>query len=84
MFHNAATGRNYTSLTNNYQGVIDHSNLLETDYAILLGRIESSPNQIKVTTENPTDEPEIKTGIDRTWCRILIPVTQSRKSKQAR
>ena len=84
MFHNAATGRNYTSLTNNYQGVIDHSNLLETDYAILLGRIESSLNQIKVTTENPTDEPEIKTGIDRTWCRILIPVTQSRKSKQAR
>lgn len=84
MFHNAATGRNYTSLTNNYQGIIDHSNLLETDYAILLGRIESSPNQIKVTTENPTDEPEIKTGIDRTWCRILIPVTQSRKSKQAR
>lgn len=84
MFHNAATGRNYTSLTNNYQGIIDHSNLLETDYAILLGRIESSPNQIKVTMENPTDQPEIKTGIDRTWCRILIPVSQSRKSKQAR
>lgn len=84
MFHNAATGRNYTSLTNNYQGIIDHSNLLETDYAILLGRIESPPNQIKVTTENPTDNPEIKTSIDRTWCRILIPVAQSRKSKQAR
>ncbi len=84
MFHNAATGRNYTSLTNNYQGIIDHSNLLETDYAILLGRIESPPNQIKVTTENPTDNPEIKTSIDRTWCRILIPVSQSRKSKQTR
>ncbi len=84
MFHNAATGRNYTSLTHNYQNLIDHSNLTESNYAILVGRVDKAPTRTKVSMVNSSDSPEIITGIDSTWYRILIPVEKSRKSKPSR
>jgi hypothetical protein len=78
MFHNAATGRNYTSLSHNYQPILDHSHLLESDYAILVGRLETSPIQIQVEPVNSEDQPKIETAIDRAWCRIIIPVETKR------
>jgi hypothetical protein len=84
MFHNAATGRNYTSLTHSYQNLIDHSNLTESNYAILVGRVDKAPTRVKVSMVNPDDQPEIVTGVDSTWYRILIPVEKSRKSKSSR
>lgn len=84
MFHNAATGRNYTSLTHNYQPIIDHSNILQVDYAILTGRMETSPVQLRVDSDSSSDQPDMLSGIERTWCRILIPVEKRPKIKQAR
>lgn len=79
MFHNAATGRNYTSLTHNYQSILDHSQLLESDTAILVGRLESSPIRVEVKPLDSADTARIETGIDRAWCRIIIPVETGRK-----
>ncbi len=40
MFYKAASGKSYTSLTHRFQPLLDQSNLLQTDRAILLGRLD--------------------------------------------
>lgn len=80
MFHKAATGRNYTSLTHYYQPIVDHSNILETDCAILVGRIEDSPVTYQFRASDLGDSTETRIGLDRTWCRILIPVKRVRST----
>jgi len=75
MFHEAATGRNYTSLSHRYQPQIDHSNLLETDIAILVGRIDTPPISIDVRAADHSKlvgEP----AMSRVWCRLTIPVNK--------
>jgi hypothetical protein len=74
MFHQAATGKNYTGLTHRYQPLVDHSSLLETDYAMLIGRANQSLAKVVVQAEQAGDAPEVLSGLDRCWCRILIPV----------
>jgi hypothetical protein len=74
MFHRAATGQNYTSLTHRYQPIIDHSNLLDSDYAILVGRLDAAPIELKVTPDSPTEQTAVSQAVNRTWVRILIPV----------
>lgn len=76
MFHRAATGSNYTSLAHRYQPIVDHSNLLDTDLAILVGRIDTPPVSIQVETTDGSS-PETTQEADRVWCRILIPVSKT-------
>ncbi len=78
MFHQAATGQNYTSLMHRYQPILDHSHLLASDYAILVGRLDSPPSNLKLSFEG-MDLTPIHTGIDKTWVRILIKVDASKK-----
>ncbi len=74
MFYKAASGRDYTSLTHRFQPHVDHSNLLETKCALLIGRLESSSVSLSVSCE---DDPDLQVTPDmsRVWCRISIPVT---------
>lgn len=80
MFHKAATGRNYTSLNHRYQPIIDHSNLLETNCAILIGRLDAPACELSVVPCDPGDQ-SLQTqefseaSVNRTWVRILLPVT---------
>lgn len=74
MFHKAASGQNYTSLTHRYQPQMDFSNLLETDQAILIGRFERAPISIQVSTDS-TGDLAVKQDMDRAWVRVMIPVT---------
>jgi hypothetical protein len=79
MFHRAATGSNYTSLTNSYQPIVDHSKLLESNFAILVGRLDAAPVQLQVEPTEKSDNPAVTTAFERTWCRIIIPVQSGRK-----
>lgn len=73
MFHKAAAGTTYTSLTHRYQPHVDHSNLLETDHAILVGRLDEPLVSVGVDFEEGV-APEVKQDLNRVWCRIAIPV----------
>ncbi|MCR9291945.1 MAG: hypothetical protein NXI32_04445 [bacterium] len=73
MFHKAATGSNYTSLAHRYQPMMDHSNLLETDYAILVGRLDEPLVALEVNNEDDTSV-DAQQLMDRVWFRLLIPV----------
>ncbi len=100
MLHKSAAGSTYTSLTHRFQPQLDHSNLLETDQAILLGRLEQPWARVQVTMDSvPMDSVTVDTvpmdsvtvdsnrpvtsdvvqDVDRTWCRIAIPVIQNKK-----
>ncbi|MEM8735667.1 MAG: hypothetical protein AAGG44_15640 [Planctomycetota bacterium] len=75
MFHKAASGRNYTALHHRYQPYLDHSNLLSTDTAFLVCRLDEPLAKIKVggVTEDKLD---VEQKMDRTWCRIAIPIAK--------
>ncbi len=77
MFYKAAAGVNYASLTHRYQPHVDHSNLLELDKAVLIGRAESSPTDVKVNTmgdEGAQANLVSEGGMQRVWYRIVLPV----------
>jgi hypothetical protein len=80
MFHKAAAGRTYTSLTHRYQPQVDQSNLLKTDQAILVGRLEVPWVEIDVTPPaalQSRSSLEVQQDMRRVWCRIAIPVEQN-------
>lgn len=79
MFYKVASGKSYTSLKHRYQPLLDQSNLLATDRAILVGRIETPPVSIQVKTSDGSAV-DIQQDIDRVWCRIVIPVQQPDKN----
>lgn len=79
MFHKAASGRNYTSLYHRYQPLIDHSNLLKTDQAILIGRLDSP--RVSMSVSDPSDESlSVEQKMDRVWLRLTIPVAKNSKN----
>ena len=82
MFYKSANGRTYTSLAHRFQPHVDQSNLLQTDRAILLGRLEQpwAAVQVGLSDETPeTQTLEVQQDMDRVWCRIAIPVEPSPK-----
>ncbi|MCA9128378.1 MAG: hypothetical protein KDB22_14930 [Planctomycetales bacterium] len=78
MFHRAASGRAYTSLFHRYQPILDQSNMMRTDRAILVGRLEKPWAAVEISL----NEAEAAKGLalsqdkDRVWCRIAIPVAK--------
>lgn len=82
MFYKSASGQTYTGLAHRFQPQVDHSNLLQTDRAILLGRLELAWGQVQVansTSGRDSGDLEVKQGLDRVLCRIAIPVKQNSK-----
>ncbi|MCA9132125.1 MAG: hypothetical protein KDA45_03190 [Planctomycetales bacterium] len=78
MFYQAAAGRTYTSLTHRYQPQVDHSNLLDLDRAILVGRVEQPWAKIVVSASEAEAAPlEARQDLERVWCRIAIPVRKN-------
>lgn len=80
MFHKAASGESYTSLSHRYQPRIDQSNLLNTDKAILIGWLDEPWAVIEA---EPADGSgiEIQQSQNRTWCRIAIPVSKPKSNR---
>ncbi len=81
LFYKSASGQSYTGLAHRFQPQIDQSNLLQTDRAILLGRLEQPWGRVQVTNAEiaTAGAQEVKQDLDRVWCRIAIPVKQSSK-----
>lgn len=79
MFHEAAAGRKYTSLAHRYELHMDLSRLLGLDRAILVGRLEQPLARLEVEPHAGQGESEldIARDLDRTWCRIAIPVQRN-------
>src|SRR5690606_221564 len=88
MFYKAANSKSYTSLTHRFQPLLDQSNLLQTDRAILLGRLDAPWARVQVALSGSetsgskrSGEPplEVQQDMDRVWCRIAIPVQPAPK-----
>ena len=82
MFYKSASGQTYTGLAHRFQPQLDYSNLLQTDRAILLGRLEQAWGQVQVANQGKGRDSgtlEVKQGLDRVLCRIAIPVKQNSK-----
>lgn len=82
MFYKSAAGQAYTGLTHRYQSQLDQSNLLQTDRAILVGRLEQPWGRLQVSEVAGGDQQEpveVQQNLDRVWCRIAIPVQQNTK-----
>ena len=76
MFHRAATGENYTGLQHRYQPGLDHSNLLETDTAVVVCRLDEPFARVEAKV---LDDAEVKVeqDLNRVWCRIAVPIVDS-------
>lgn len=82
MFYKLASGKTYTSLAHRFQPQVDQSNLLQTDRAILLGRLERPWAAVQVALSDAASESqplEVQQDMDRVWCRIAIPVEPTPK-----
>lgn len=77
MFHQAASGQNYTSLTHRYQPILDSSNLIESNYAVLLGRLDDAQPNIHIKLHHSDTQLATLVGSNFSWCRIFIPVDVS-------
>ena len=72
LFHGVAGGKNYTELDNQILHGLDLSHVLQSDQAILFGRIQESPAQL---IEGGGDA-GFETQLDKNYVRILIPVQE--------
>ncbi len=82
MFYKAASGSNYASLSHRYQPQVDHSNLLELDKAVLIGRADVSPTIVQVKPAGASQASEDlvnEGGTERVWYRLVFPVAARRK-----
>ena len=80
MFHEAATGQNYTSLKHRYQGFLDQSNLLDSDKAILIGKLSKPVSQLQIAASGGK-QIDVKQELDQVWCRVIIPVSKFNQRK---
>jgi len=71
MFHGAAGGDDYTSLTHRYQNYLDLSDHLQSGRAILLGRASEPGRTLEI---DGADDPP---GDRWTFCRVLFPVSRT-------
>jgi hypothetical protein len=84
MFYRVASGPSYTSLTHRYQPIVDHSNVLDSNYALLVGRLDSPAIELEIEPQNATEATTVSLASDRTWVRILLPVQSSKAANPGR
>ncbi|MBA2115859.1 hypothetical protein [Bremerella alba] len=79
MFHNAAGGRSYTSLSNRFQSYVDLSSHVEGDRAVLVGKVKNPPSKIQVNGQSVDD------AHAQSWSyvRIIYPVQKRSPSEIA-
>ncbi len=77
MFHSAAGGRSYSSLSNRFQSYVDLSSHIEGDRAVLVGKVKSPPSTVEVDGE-PVDDQQAQSW---SYVRIIYPV-QKRSSSE--
>jgi hypothetical protein len=73
MFHEAAGGRGYTDLNQQYQQFIDLSEHLHLGRAVLVGRVAQPGIRVKAGSEVLTDQADRQW----TWYRLVFPVEYS-------
>jgi hypothetical protein len=76
MFYKAGSGPAYTSLRHRYHNALDQSNLMNTNVAVLIGRVEKSFAEPVVSSSR--DVP-IEEDVQSVWVRVIIPVKPSEK-----
>lgn len=70
MFHEIAGGKDYTSLTHNFQNRIEMSEHLDYDRAIFIGEVETKICQVTIDGNDSTDNYDKQLTV----IRILLPV----------
>jgi hypothetical protein len=71
-FHEAAGGRAYTGLSNKTLDRLELSNLLQTNRAVLFGRLNTPATELQI------DGKPSSSARHETYVRIVLPVTNSR------
>jgi len=79
MFHSAAGGRSYTSLSNRFQSYVDLSSHVSGDRAVLVGKVERPPNKIQVNGQTVDSEQ----AQSWSYVRIIYPVQKRAPSEIA-
>lgn len=79
MFHSAAGGRSYTSLSNRFQSYVDLSSHIDGDRAVLVGKVKNPPSKIQVDGQE-VDEDQAQSW---SYVRIIYPVQKRSPSEIA-
>ncbi|QDU74721.1 hypothetical protein Pan97_17340 [Bremerella volcania] len=79
MFHSAAGGRSYSSLTNRFQSYVDLSSHIAGDRAVLVGKVKSPPSKIQVDGQS-VDNDQAQSW---SYVRIIYPVQKRSPSEIA-
>ena len=74
LFHKAAGGEGYTTLSHQLYGDCDLSELLRLDRAIVVGRVDHPTWTLDAQRDG--DEAEVQDSMRRTWVRFVIPITR--------
>ncbi|MFN3153646.1 hypothetical protein [Bremerella sp.] len=79
MFHSAAGGRSYSSLTNRFQSYVDLSSHIAGDRAVLVGKVKNPPSKVQVDGQ-PVDDAQAQSW---SYVRIIYPVQKRSPSEIA-
>lgn len=79
MFHSAAGGRSYSSLTNRFQSYVDLSSHIAGDRAVLVGKVKTAPSKVQVDGQ-PVEEDQVQSW---SYVRIIYPVQKRSPSEIA-
>ncbi|PQO29225.1 hypothetical protein C5Y96_15885 [Blastopirellula marina] len=79
MFHSAAGGRSYSSLSNRFQSYVDLSSHITGDRAVLVGKVANPPSKIQVDGQ-PVDDTQTQSW---SYVRIIYPVQKRSPSEIA-
>ncbi|MCE9603998.1 MAG: hypothetical protein K8U03_03750 [Planctomycetia bacterium] len=78
MFYDAAGGRDHANLDHNYHGFLDLSDLLKLKRAVLVGFVDSSPDDGAILELTTDASPAVRRD-DRRWVfvRLVVPVEKA-------
>lgn len=80
MFYKSASGKSYASLSHRYHPHLDHSNLMRSDQAVLIGRVDVPWVELDVSPRSQASaESAIQQDVTSVWCRFVIPVQPPNK-----
>ncbi len=74
LFHKAAGGEGYTTLSHQLFGDSDLSELLRMDRAIVVGRVDGTTWKLDALQNESAIE--VKDGMRKTWVRFVVPINK--------